>query len=356
MLKNMLNNSIPDPIPINNIRNLSAISPPQQIISEFPLEHQYKNFIINTRHAISNILHRKNDKLIVIVGPCSIHDKKGALEYAAKLKNISFNFPHLLIVMRVYFEKPRTTVGWKGLINDPDLNNTCNIEKGLRLARDIMISITKIGLPIACELLDPISPQYLSDLISWGAIGARTVESQIHRQLVSGSSMPVGFKNSTNGNINVAYESVIAAKHKHTFLGIDEFGRSAIIQTNGNQNCHIILRGGTEPNYHENDVNNAIKIGYDYNLIPNIMIDFSHSNSNKKAKNQKRVMESVCNQLKLEDNIIGVMIESYLHEGKQSINNKRLLYGVSITDECISIEDTVIMLFEINEAAKFRNY
>ena len=340
----------------NNIKKISTISSPQKIISEYPLNNINKNMIIRTRKTISDILHRKDDKLIVIVGPCSIHDKKGALEYAQKLKNISINFSEkLLIVMRVYFEKPRTTIGWKGLINDPDLNNTCDIEKGIRLARDIMLSITEIGLPIACELLDPISPQYLSDLISWGAIGARTVESQIHRQLVSGSSMPIGFKNSTNGNINVAYESIISASYPHTFLGIGEDGRGAIIETKGNKNCHIILRGSKTPNYYPEMVDDAIKLGYNYKLIPNIMIDFSHGNSGKKAQNQKNVMSCVCEQIKLEDNIIGVMIESYLHEGNQKIDNKKLIYGVSITDECISFEETINMLFNLNEAVTFRN-
>jgi len=340
-----------------NIKHLSAISSPQKIISEFPLNNINKSTIAKARKTISNILNRTDNKLIVVVGPCSIHDKKGALEYAKKLKNISTSFSEtLLIVMRVYFEKPRTTIGWKGLINDPDLNNTCNIEKGIRLARDIMISITNIGLPIACELLDPISPQYLSDLISWGAIGARTVESQIHRQLVSGSSMPVGFKNSTDGNVNVSYESIISASYPHTFLGIDEYGRGAIIETYGNKNCHIILRGGKTPNYYSENVDRAIKLADSYKLIPNIMIDFSHGNSGKKAKNQKTVMLSVCKQIKLEDNIIGVMIESYLREGNQNLNgNKQLKYGISITDECVSFEETINMLFYLHDSVKFRN-
>ena len=339
-----------------NINNLKAISTPEQILNEFPLNNNDKMVIINARKDISNILHRNDNRFIVIVGPCSIHDKKAALEYAKKLKDIELNFKtNLLIVMRVYFEKPRTTVGWKGLINDPDLNNTCNIEKGIRLARDIMISITKIGLPIACELLDPISPQYLSDLISWGAIGARTSESQIHRQLASGSSMPIGFKNSTNGDVNVSYQSIIAAQNSHTFLGIDEFGRASIIETAGNQNCHIVLRGGKTPNYHPTDISQAVRLGIKYNIRPNIMIDVSHGNSQKKAINQKTVLDSVANQIKDEFNIIGVMIESFLYEGNQKITSNKLRYGVSITDECISFEDTISALLLLNDTVKIRN-
>ena len=253
--------------------------------------------------------------------------------------------------MRVYFEKPRTITGWKGLIMDPNLDNSCYIEKGLRLSREIMRDINYKGVPIGCEFLDTISAQYISDLVSWGAIGARTTESQLHRQLASGLSVPIGFKNATSGNIKVAINSILACKEKHTFLGIDDNGIASIVKTKGNPNCHLILRGGIQPNYYSNMVNESVNMCIENNVKPNIFIDCSHGNSQKNYKNQKLVVDSICEQIsKGQDNIVGVMIESNIYEGNQKlINKKNLKYGISITDSCISWEESLILLEKLNK-------
>ena len=335
-----------------NIKSIHPISSPQILKDKLNINLELCRLVKNTRNEIENILNRKTKKLIVVIGPCSIHDKDIALDYASRLSNVKHKFPNLLIIMRVYFEKPRTITGWKGYMMDPDLDNSCNIEKGLHMAREIMININNKGIPIGCEFLDTISAQYISDLVSWGAIGARTTESQLHRQLASGLSVPIGFKNTTEGNIDVAINSVLACKESHTFLGINNLGNASIVTTNGNPNCHLILRGGKTPNYDKDNVYKAICTCYNKKINPNIIIDCSHGNSQKKFKNQKLVIDSVCNQLQNPHNgIIGVMIESNIHEGNQKLVNKNdLKYGVSITDECVSWEESVILLEKLNNS------
>ena len=291
-----------------NINSISEIPSPSLIISKYPSNEFITNNILNTRQSIKNIINKTDKRLIVVVGPCSIHDEESAIEYAKKLKELSYELNNLVIIMRVYFEKPRTTIGWKGLINDPDLNGDNNIEKGLELSRKILLEINNMGLPVGSEILDTISPQYISDLISWGAIGARTTESQIHRQLVSGLSMPIGFKNSTNGDVNVALDAIVTARNNHTFLGITHEGKGAIINTSGNKNCHLILRGGFQPNYSSDSVLNVEKNCESKNEKINIMIDCSHGNSRKDYRNQSKVLKNVCEQIKYNNNIIGIMI------------------------------------------------
>ena len=332
-----------------NITSINKISTPESIIKEIP--NNNKNFIIKSRDTIKKILNKEDDRLIVIVGPCSIHDNEAALHYAKEIQKFNKLFSkHLFLVMRCYFEKPRTTVGWKGLIYDPELDNTNNIEEGIRIARQLLSDITKLKIPVAVEILDTITPQYLSDFISWGAIGARTCESQIHRQLISGMSMPVGIKNTTDGDIKKAINACISAKHKHSFLGCKEDGKIAIIHTEGNKNTHIILRGGNDkPNYYPSVVN---KIKLDYGS-QNIMIDCSHCNSNKDFKNQSVVVESCCKQIITNYDIIGVMIESNIYEGKQKLTDKSILkYGISITDSCVGLEETFSLLFKLNDVVK----
>ncbi|MBG30895.1 MAG: 3-deoxy-7-phosphoheptulonate synthase [Opitutae bacterium] len=334
-----------------NIESINIISSPIALKIAMNITNDISDLIKNTRDAISKILNREDKRLIVIIGPCSIHDKDLALDYAQRLADVKNKFPNLLIIMRVYFEKPRTITGWKGLIMDPNLDNSCYIEKGLRLSREIMIGINNKGVPIGCEFLDTISAQYISDLVSWGAIGARTTESQLHRQLASGLSTPIGFKNTTSGNIKVAINSILACKEKHTFLGINNEGIASIVKTKGNPNCHLILRGGVNPNYYSNIVNNSVQMCIDNNVIPNIFIDCSHGNSQKNYKNQKVVVDSICEQIsKGQDNIVGVMIESNIHEGNQKlINKKNLKYGVSITDSCVSWEESLNLLEKLNK-------
>jgi 3-deoxy-7-phosphoheptulonate synthase len=318
----------------------------QELIKPKILKEQLPSSNILFRKEIMNILDGNDDRLLVVIGPCSIHNPDEALEYAKELAVLRKSFiDKLFIIMRVYFEKPRTTIGWKGLINDPDLDNSCNINKGLYLARELMIKISKLDLPIGCEFLDTISPKFTCDLVSWGAIGARTTESQCHRQLASGLSMPIGFKNSTNGNINKAIDAIISCKNEHTFLGIDQNNIPSIIKTKGNKYGHIILRGGDNmTNYDEESVLNCYTEMKSKNITPNIMIDCSHGNSQKDYKKQPFVIENVCNQLRKNKKYIkGVMIESNINEGKQEISNN-LKYGVSITDSCISLKTTRTVL------------
>ena len=328
-----------------NIEYVNKLITPNELIKKYPLNENIKNFIIKSREEIVNILYNKSDKKIFVVGPCSIHNIEESKKYALMLKKISDDVSDkILIVMRVYFEKPRTTVGWKGLINDPDLNNTFNVNKGLELARELLIYINSIGLPCGCEFLDSITPHYISDLISWGAIGARTTESQVHRQLVSGISMPIGFKNGTCGNIDICGDAINSAKNKHCFMGIDDDGRASIIKTKGNFNTHIILRGGKQPNYHSNNIKIVNELFIKKGINSNIMIDCSHGNSEKNYKNQKWVLKNVMKQISDgEKSIIGVMIESNINQSKQNlefVGKDNLKYGVSITDSCINIDET----------------
>ncbi|KAI9499912.1 hypothetical protein BX070DRAFT_196650 [Coemansia spiralis] len=336
---------------------------PNILQMEHPLSERSEDVIASGRKQASDILRRKDDRLIVVVGPCSIHDPKAALEYCAQLKKLADELKDdLCIVMRVYFEKPRTTVGWKGLINDPDLNDTFNINKGLRVARDLLCQITDMGMPAGCELLDTISPQFLGDLFSWGAIGARTTESQLHRELASGVSFPVGFKNGTDGNATIAVDAIRSASHPHHFLGVTKSGLAAITVTRGNPLCHIILRGGNSgPNYAAEWVGRISEQIKKAGVVDNIMIDCSHGNSSKDHRNQPGVSSDIARQVAAGNRaIVGVMIESNINEGRQNIPGEAeggvaaLKYGQSITDACVSWEQTVPMLQELAQAVRDR--
>lgn len=328
-----------------NIRSVDTLIRPQELKEEITVSTAAKNTVETGRDSIRNILDGNDHRLIVVIGPCSIHDIKSAKEYAQRLKSLAEELSDTLcIVLRVYFEKPRTTVGWKGLINDPDLNDSFNIEKGLHTARQLLVDIAEMGLPAATEALDPISPQYLQDLISWSAIGARTTESQTHREMSSGLSSPVGFKNGTDGSLDVAVNALLSVKHPHSFLGINQKGEVSVINTAGNPYGHVVLRGGGgKPNYDSVNVAIAEKALEKASIKPNIMIDTSHSNSNKDPALQALVMTNVTNQI-IEGNnsIIGLMVESHLKWGNQKLteNKDDLEYGVSITDACIDWETT----------------
>lgn len=339
-----------------NIKEIESLISPIQLLTKIPITLNAYNTIILTREKIKKILDKEDDKLLVIVGPCSIHNVQEAKHYATLLNAIQQEVSQeLVIVMRTYFEKPRSKIGWKGLINDPDLNNTYNINKGLSIARQLLLDINEIGLPTAIEFLDTISPQYLSDLISWGAIGARTVESQLHRELVSGLSMPIGFKNSTEGNIDVAIDAIEASAYPHKFLGVNIYGIPSIIKTSGNKYSHIILRGSnTSTNYDYNTINDTHNLMIKRVNKSNIIVDCSHGNSKKKYKNQFNVIMYISQLIQNgNDNITGVMIESNLKEGNQKLEeNKPLEYGKSITDECINWEDTLFSLRVLANAVK----
>lgn len=346
-----------DDLRISEVRELS---PPAHLMRELPISNQASHTTIQARLAIHSILQGSDDRLLVVIGPCSIHDTQAAMEYCEKLllerKRL---FKDLEIVMRVYFEKPRTTVGWKGLINDPDLNNTFQINKGLKIARELLLNITETGMPAATEYLDVISPQYIADLISWGAIGARTTESQIHRELASGLSCPVGFKNGTDGNIKIASDAIKAAMHSHHFLSVTKGGYSAIFETKGNEDCHIILRGGKMPNYDAVHVQSACDELAKSGLAQKIMIDCSHANSSKKHENQVTVAADIANQLANGDSrIIGVMVESNLQSGRQDLKSGQTLadltYGQSITDGCIDWQDTIQVLNTLAQGVRDR--
>ncbi len=339
------------------ITGLLEVSPPNEVISEFPISSAVSELVFKSRQTISDIIHEKDDRLVVVVGPCSIHDPKAAIEYAHKLKKIETNLSsELKIIMRVYFEKPRTTIGWKGLINDPNLDDSYDVNKGLREARKILLKVNEIGLPAATEYLDIITPQYISDLISWGAIGARTTESQVHRELASGLSCPVGFKNSTNGSIQVAIDAIGSASQPHIFLSITKEGKSAIFNSSGNKDCHVILRGGKLPNFESKFIKETSEILSKSGNPSALMVDMSHGNSQKQFKKQLMVNKDIANQIASgEKSIFGVMIESHLIEGNQSIGPKNsLTYGQSITDACVSWEDTEIMLNLLASAVKSR--
>ena len=328
---------------------------PYELINKLPIDNEISRLVYGTRQEISQILHQKDDRLLVVVGPCSIHDPDSALEYARKLIEQNINYKEeLLIVMRVYFEKPRTTVGWKGLINDPDLNETYNIGKGVEMARKLLIDLAKLNLPAGTEFLDPISPQYITDIISWGAIGARTAESQIHRELASGLSCQVGIKNGTDGNLKAAIDGIQAANHSHVFLGATKEADIAMLKTAGNNDSHIILRGGKEPNFDADSVASTLSALKEAEINESIMIDASHGNSQKQFKKQVSVIDSISQQIESGNkNISGVMIESHLVEGNQKISDS-LTYGQSITDACIGWDDTVTCLEKLSNAVKKR--
>ena len=328
---------------------------PYELINKLPIDNEISRLVYGTRQEISQILHQKDDRLLVVVGPCSIHDPDSALEYARKLIEQNINYKEeLLIVMRVYFEKPRTTVGWKGLINDPDINETYNIGKGVEMARKLLIDLAKLNLPAGTEFLDPISPQYITDIISWGAIGARTAESQIHRELASGLSCPVGIKNGTDGNLKAAIDGIQAANHSHVFLGATKEADIAMLKTAGNNDSHIILRGGKEPNFDADSVASTLSALKEAEINESIMIDASHGNSQKQFKKQVSVIDSISQQIESGNkNISGVMIESHLVEGNQKISDS-LTYGQSITDACIGWDDTVTCLEKLSNAVKKR--
>ncbi|UVK77057.1 MAG: 3-deoxy-7-phosphoheptulonate synthase, Phe-sensitive [Sodalis sp. Fle] len=338
------------------ITKIKELLPPVALLEKFPATDRAARTVSSTRSAIHNILKGNDDRLLVVIGPCSIHDPNAAMEYASRLLALrEFLNGELEVVMRVYFEKPRTTVGWKGMINDPHMNGSFQINEGLRIARRLLLEINDNGLPAAGEFLDMITPQYLADLMSWGAIGARTTESQVHRELASGLSCPVGFKNGTDGTIKVAIDAINAASTPHCFLSVTKWGHSAIVNTIGNTDCHIILRGGRSPNYSAHHVK-AVKEALTKAELPTqVVIDFSHSNSSKQFKKQMTVAENVCQQLRTgETGIIGVMVESNLIEGNQSADSSPLLYGQSVTDACIGWEDTKILLEQLAQAVRAR--
>ena len=324
---------------------------PYELVNKFPINDEIAKLVYGTRNEISQILHGKDDRLFVVVGPCSIHDPESAIEYATKLTEQNSKLKeNLLIIMRVYFEKPRTTVGWKGLINDPDINETYDIAKGVEMARKLLIEIANLKLPAGTEFLDPISPQYVTDIISWGAIGARTAESQIHRELASGLSCPIGIKNGTDGGLKAAIDGIQAANHSHVFLGATKEADIAMLKTAGNHDSHIILRGGKNPNYDQQSVEATLTALREADVNESIMIDASHGNSQKKFKQQIPVIENISEQIKLGNkNIKGIMIESHLNEGNQKISDN-LTYGQSITDACMGWEDTVNCLNKLNDA------
>ncbi len=339
------------------IKEVKEIMPPSQLLRDFPVTKQAVETTFNARSAIHRILNGADDRLLVVVGPCSIHDINSAMEYAARLKNENNRLEaDLVILMRVYFEKPRTTIGWKGLINDPQLDGSYKITDGLQIARRLLWEINELGLPCATEFLDTIIPQYTADLISWGAIGARTTESQVHRELASGLSCPVGFKNGTDGNIRIAVDAIKSAASPHHFLSVTKTGHSAIVSTYGNEDCHIILRGGKQTNFDAESVDAACHELARSGLAGRVMIDFSHGNSRKDYKRQIEVAQVVAKQLESgEERILGVMIESHIKEGRQDLLPDVVLQqGVSITDACLGWEDTVCILDVLASAVRKR--
>jgi 3-deoxy-7-phosphoheptulonate synthase len=339
------------------IRSITPIIAPTELRQVFPISEHGSEFVIACRDQIKNILHGEDPRLMVVVGPCSIHDPKAALDYAERLARLSREVAdQLFIIMRVYFEKPRTTIGWKGIINDPDMDGTHLISKGLGIARRLLCKMTELKLPVATEMLDPITPEYLADLISWGAIGARTTESQTHRELASGLSFPIGFKNGTDGNLQIAVDAMISAQHPHSFLGINREGRASIIQTTGNADVQIVLRGDSKkPNYYPEDIGKTEEMLTKNSLPPTIMVDCSHGNSEKNHEKQPQVLENVISQI-VDGNrsISGVMIESFLEGGNQPTPKdlSRLKYGISITDKCIDWQTTERILWEAHGRLK----
>ena len=340
------------------IENVNPLPPPEHLIRFFPIQGTpVEALIAETRRKVRQILHGKSDRLLVIIGPCSIHDPAAALAYAERLLGERKKHARdLEVVMRVYFEKPRTTVGWKGLINDPYLNGSFRINEGLRVARDLLVRINAAGVPAGCEFLDTISPQYIGDLVSWGAIGARTTESQVHRELASGLSAPVGFKNGTDGNVRIAVDALLAARQRHHFLSVHKSGQVAIVETRGNDDCHIILRGGKTPNYDAASVHAACEELARAKLPERLMIDCSHANAAKDYRRQGAVSEDIGRQIAAgERRIVGAMLESHLVEGRQDVApGKALVYGQSVTDACLGWAGTEPLIAELAEAVRTR--
>jgi 3-deoxy-7-phosphoheptulonate synthase len=344
------------------IKDITVLPPPEHLIRFFPIRGTaVETLISQTRRHIHNIMRGTDDRLLVIAGPCSIHDPAAAMEYAQRLKAVREQYADTLeIVMRVYFEKPRTTVGWKGLINDPYMDETYRIDEGLRMARQLLIEINRLGVPAGSEFLDVISPQYIGDLIAWGAIGARTTESQVHRELASGISAPIGFKNGTDGNIRIATDAIQSASRGHHFLSVHKNGQVAIVQTNGNQDCHVILRGGKGPNYDAASVAAACKDLEAAKLHPSLMVDFSHANSSKQHQKQLEVAADIAAQIAGGSrSVFGVMIESHLQAGAQKFtpgkdDAAKLTYGQSITDACLGWDDSVAAIETLAQAVKQR--
>ena len=339
------------------IREVKELLPPIAHLYELPISDAAADLVHQTRQEIADLVHGRDKRLLLIIGPCSIHDPEAALEYARKLLPLRKKYEkELLIVMRVYFEKPRTTVGWKGYINDPHRDDSFAMNEGLEMARRLLLEVLALGLPVGTEFLDLLSPQFISDLVSWGAIGARTTESQSHRQLASGLSCPVGFKNGTDGGLKVAADAILAAQAPHAFMGMTKMGQSAIFETRGNRDCHVILRGGKVPNYSAADVQAACDLLEKSGLRPQVMIDLSHANSSKQHRRQIDVAADVATQIAGGDaRITGVMIESHLREGRQDIvDGQELAYGVSLTDACISLEQTIPVLEQLAAAVRQR--
>ena len=341
-----------------HIQDITVLPPPEHLIRFFPIRGTAtEKLIADTRRTIHDIIQGKDDRLLVVIGPCSIHDPEAALDYARRLQPLREQFADTLeIVMRVYFEKPRTTVGWKGLINDPHLDNSFKINDGLRLARRILLEVNEMGLPAGTEFLDTITPQYTADLVAWGAIGARTTESQVHRELASGLSCPVGFKNGTDGNVRIASDAIKSAQAPHVFLSVTKAGHSAIVSTAGNEDCHVILRGGKEPNYDAEAVEKVCRELAAAGVPAKVMIDFSHANSRKQCALQMDVARDVAAQMACgEDRIFGVMVESHLKEGRQDlVAGKAPEYGMSITDACLGWDKSVELLDTLAEAVRAR--
>lgn len=341
------------------IIGMDELTPPQKLHEEFTLNQVASETVYKGRQQAHEIIHGRDDRLLVVVGPCSIHDVDAALEYASRLTQLRNALQKdLHIIMRVYFEKPRTSIGWKGLINDPDLDNSFQINKGLRMARKLLLDLANMGMPAGTEFLDLISPQYVADLVSWGAIGARTTESQGHRELASGISCPIGFKNGTYGNVNIAINAIAAALRPHHFLSVTKEGNTAIFATRGNEDCHVILRGGKDPNYDASSVAEAVAELHKEGLPPYLMVDFSHANSCKDYRRQVEVAQDIASQLmEGQRAICGVMIESHLLEGNQKAEGKtrdELVYGKSITDACINWDTTERVLNTLAEAVRVR--
>jgi 3-deoxy-7-phosphoheptulonate synthase len=340
------------------IAKVVELTPPGKVLAELPLGAEQAKAVIRGRQEVVDVLHGRDQRLMVVVGPCSVHDPKAALDYANRLAAASRDLKDdLLVVMRVYFEKPRTTTGWKGLINDPHLDGSADVNAGLRIARKLLLEVVELGLPVGCEFLDPITPQYISDTVAWGAIGARTSESQTHRQLGSGLSMPIGFKNRTDGNVQVAVDAVRAAAAQHAFAGIDDTGAPAILHTTGNPDCHIILRGGHGmPNYHVPEVEDALVTLGVAGLPERLVIDASHDNSGKDHQHQPKVVEEIADQIAAGNGaIVGVMLESFLVAGRQDLRpGQPLVYGQSVTDACMDWETTVLALDRLASAARER--
>jgi 3-deoxy-7-phosphoheptulonate synthase len=336
-----------------NIESYSPITPPQIYREDVKISDFSRKVVAESRETISKIIDGQDKRILLIAGPCSIHDVNAGLEYASRLTELSKEIKNFYIVMRVYFEKPRTTVGWKGLINDPDLDNTFKLDKGYRKARAFLEGVASMGMPTATEFLDPFTPQYLADFVSWGAIGARTTESQTHRQMASGLSMPIGFKNGTGGSIQIAVDAMTAARDKHAFLGINEQGQSCIIHTSGNKYSHLILRGSTQgTNFDEKSVSDALSLVESQGMKPTVVVDCSHANCGKDHKKMNIAFKELIRQRSRNINpgIVGIMLESHINEGNQKLSDlDDLAYGVSITDPCINWEETMDLVKEADK-------